>query len=93
MKEEEGKKIGYRGVRVAHGRASTGTGRATGSSFLCFRKLWGQTRAVPLRIKDNGFNFFRFSHHHWTNTYKTNKIKAIIPVGCIPRRARLLSLA
>jgi len=90
---------------VEHGRATSSTGRANLLDFVGFG--WhGQARPCHCRHGPCHFfgifrlNFFRFlesvSDNYLQNNLKqqkTNKIKAIKCVGCLPRSTRLESLA
>jgi hypothetical protein len=81
MNGEEEKNLSYRGVGIGHGRANLGTGRAY--------------------LLDTGASKFSTFLESYLDNYlqnnlkqrKTNKTKAIKCVGCLPRSARLKSLA
>jgi len=71
MNEEEEKNLGIWGLRVRHGRATTGTGRANLLAFLDFGKAWDGT-AVPsfwhIGLKKFSSVFLNLAR---TITYKT----------------------
>jgi len=105
MKEEEGKKLIIGSIGVGHGRATAGTDRA---NFLEFGGLVWHGQARPYNCRHGPCHlsdifrliFFRFlescSDNDLQNNLKqqkTNKIKTIKCVGCLPRSARLESLA
>jgi len=99
MKEEEGKKFGIWAIVVGHGRATTGTGRAKLLALLALGVVKSST-TVPRFWRFGSIFFFRFLESVFANYLqnnlkqrKTNKIKAIKCVGCLPRSARLESLA
>ena len=106
MKGEEGKKkLGIWCVEVRHGRATTGTGRAKLLDICGLegmvrhgRATTGTGRAKVLAVLAQNF-FLRFlescSNNYLQNNLKQtkNKQKAIKCVGCLPRSARLKSLA
>jgi len=88
----------YGCIGVGHGRATVGTGRA---NLLDFGGWFGMVRHGPCHLSGIfRLNFFRFlelcSDNYLQNNLKQRKNKqnkSDYCVGCLPRSARLESLA
>jgi len=105
MKKKKEKKLVKEGLGPCHGRSTTGTGHANSLEngwFLarsqarsCYHRHGPCQASGHARL--NFLHFFAsYLDKYLQNKlkqHKTNKIKAIKLVGCLPRSARLKSLA